>query len=167
MIMANKDRSIQTSDLDIITETAFMWKNGETSTNVNVARALEFALEAEELRADYGGSVCTLANTPAGVLAAKALYEKYDKLIPAQKAIIDRCVVYTYKEDKSGEMGDVSYAHVMERIGIIGGLVTPESNKLSFSNSSTNNALLIVVLSTIAIVSVAGTFFIIRRRKHQ
>lgn len=167
MIMCNNDRSQQTSDLDILTETAFMWDNGETSTNINVARALEFVLEAEELRASYGGSVCTLADTDEGVLDAKALYQKYDALIAPQKAIVDRCEVYTWKEDKSGEMGDVSYAHVMERIGIIGGLVTPESNMLNISTTSTNYALTIVVISTIAIISAVGTFFIIRRRKHQ
>ena len=151
----------ETSSMDIVSHRAYFWKDGESFSNDNDGVALDLLIDAEELRQNAtNSSVCNISQSNA-----ESIYTRYLALTVPQKALVDGSYVYTYTSTyEVGEFGDVSYADIMGRIGVISGLVSTPSNSINLIN--TNNIAIVIVIVSVSFAGMtAGLFFIIRRRR--
>ena len=61
------------------------------------------------------------------------------------------------------------YVHIINRYGELNdfvGDVRSSSNFISPIKTSTNNGVIIIIIATVAIISISGAFFILRKKKH-
>ena len=161
LIITNDSREVQTGNMDIIGGTAYVWEPYNEYTNINIAKALEFVLAAEELRtAASMSSVCNVSAQDA-----KDLYDEYLALTVPQQEIVNRCVVWTWADKEMSSSKDVSYALVVEMFGIRGGVIT-DSSSFNF-NSADNNSIMIIIItiSAVSLASIATLLVLKKKRK--
>lgn len=160
LIITNDARDVQTGNMDIIGGTAYVWEPSNEYTNINIAKALEFVLAAEELRS--AASMSSVCNVSAE--DAKDLYDEYLTLTVPQQEIVNRCVVWTWADKEMSSSKDVSYALVVEMFGIRGGVISDGS---SYNFSSVDNNSIMIIIITISAVSVASlaTLLVLKKKR--
>ena len=167
-VMINYQGSDKGAEQELVAHCAYQW----SARNLNKGLALDFLLKVEEKRnavAAEGNikqySVCGISKDDA-----KDLYTEYQTICTESVAVrnaINDSFIYTYNEDKSAGNEMVPLTHVMERIGIIAGLVE-DPNASRFGNIailSDNKA--IVIISIASCTALAFTFFFVFKKKKQ
>ena len=161
MLVIHNNKGQQTSDLEIVAHRAYFWKDDNSFANDNDGVALDFLLQAEEMRkAAANSSICAISQANA-----LTLWTAYQGLTVPQKALVDGSFVLTYDSTlEVGTYGDVYYSAIMQKIGVIAGALTNSSSINPLLNSNANTA--IVITAIIAASTLVALFFVIRRRKH-
>ena len=155
----NNNDTMETATRPINGHNAYWWSGDANSL---AGYAIDFLVMAEGIRNaadDY--SVCKISKENAAYIVAQ-----YDSLgSDMQTTYINGTTVYTHKKDKTDGNELVSYHDIIEQLRVIaagGG----ESNTVADIINDSNTAMIIAVVSSITVISALGTFFIIRRRKH-
>ena len=153
------------------------WNGGDDNgkavlqANANLGLAADFIVRVEAVRNAVTASGSIKQYSVCGIDAQKAadFYTEYSGMVSGVKSLVDDTTITTYK--RNGETGNetVSYDVVMEQLRDIavkaGKLSNSSSIVLPFENNANNTAIIIVVVSTISLLGLAGFFFIKRKKE--
>ena len=165
-IIFNYNGSVQTANLYMKPGTALWWSNEFNYTNDQAGLALDLIVRLESIRNAVVANGDVKAYSVCGISKANALslVNEYLGLAAVTRTnYVDNSTVLTYKRDLTDGNEMVSYYDIMVELAKIAE-VSLSSNRTTLINN--NNALLVVaIIGTVTIVSFAGLFFIIRRKR--
>lgn len=137
---------------------AYYWNDG-VSGDTSYGSQAKVVFDIDD--AIYDASSESLCNISK--LNAASLYEEYESFSSYTR--VNESTIWTWTNKELGQKQNWTIAQIAEQLDRIAKAEDP-SRGLTVA-ASTNNTLLIITLSTITVVSLAGLFFIVRRRKHQ
>lgn len=131
-----------------------------TRNNSNLVPAVKFVQEIEHVDA---------CSTSASTTAYNNLKDSYAALTNAQKFYLEEYEIYDYADGDTGHTGAraTSYYAADKWAQIVATATNPSASRMINIRKDESVVLIIVVSSLVAGLSVAGLFFIIRRRKLQ
>lgn len=140
------------------------WYTG--AANSLAGYAIDWLVEAERIRnLATNTSVCHIS-----VSDAESLVNTYLSLGgEMQETYIDCTTVYTHKRDKTEGNELVSYRAVVEELARIAGINLSPANKIAANGETSvknTSALVLVIISATALVSVGGYFLLRKKREN-
>lgn len=155
------------SDQELVARSAYTW----SSRSSYKGAALDLLVEAEKVRNSVEASGDIKKYSVCGISKADAssLYEEYDDIESYEvKRYIDESYAYTYAEDGSERNELVSYAKIMERIGIIAGVLTdPSASRFSVFGFENNSIALIIVAVTATSALSFTLLLVFKKKRHK
>ena len=154
----------KTDNMIIEAGCAYFWTAVSNWRNPNDGIALDFITKVEAARkAAASESICSLTTEKA-----KELYDEYNALYAAPKNIINQCELYTWTDNTKTAKANVSYGDVMNRIGIIGGVVVESAYvSVNFMENSNTTTFTVVAVIAGALAVGLGLFFVAKKTRRQ
>lgn len=137
-----------------------MAKLNITRNNANLIPAVKFVQDIENVDA---------CNATQATAAYNNLNETYNGLTNAQKFYLDEYQIYDYADGDTGHTGGrgVAYSASAKWAQICAAAGHASSARILFNKKNDSIVLTVALTSTLVLLSVAGAYFIIRRRKLQ
>lgn len=131
-----------------------------TRNNLNLVPAAKFVQQIENVDA---------CNATQATAAYNNLNETYSGLTNAQKFYLDEYQIYDYADGDTGHTGGrgVAYSASAKWAQICAAAGHASSARILFNKKNDSIVLTVALTSTLVLLSVAGAYFIIRRRKLQ
>lgn len=131
-----------------------------TRNNANLIPAVKFVQDIENVDA---------CNATQATAAYNNLNETYSGLTNAQKFYLDEYQIYDYADGDTGHTGGrgVAYSASAKWAQICAAAGHASSARILFNKKNDSIVLTVALTSTFVLLSVAGAYFIIRRRKLQ
>ena len=168
--------AVQTYDITVTPGAAYYtWQEyGQPkyswNANNDAARALDlvFAVEAKRNAVSAHGDIKDYSVCGISGADSQALYSQYAGSNVASKSMVDNSATKTYDRHDSSKEVMVSYADIMEQIGIQAGVISSRGiGGLDDFDANSNNTMIIVVSAIAASTAIAlGALLILKKRKH-